>query len=86
MKNMQYTIRSIPPKLDSELRRKATRTGKSLNQVIVDTLSKGIGLSNEDHVHKDLDWFIGSAIDNNKQFDDSLSWLNSLPSNLDKNS
>ena len=42
---MQYTLRDIPPLLDSELRRRAKAEGKSLNSVAVEALVRGIGLS-----------------------------------------
>jgi hypothetical protein len=42
---MQYTIRGIPPAVDAALRRKARRTGKSLNEIAVETLTEGAGLS-----------------------------------------
>lgn len=41
---MQYTIRDIPPRLDVELRERARREGKSLNQVAVEALAQGVGL------------------------------------------
>jgi hypothetical protein len=41
---MQYTIRDIPPRLDVELRERARREGKSLNQVAVEAMASGLGL------------------------------------------
>jgi len=41
---MQYTLRDIPPLLDSELRRRARVEGKSLNTVAVEALARGTGL------------------------------------------
>jgi hypothetical protein len=41
---MQYTIREIPKHVDSALRAKAKTDGKSLNQVAVETLQRGLGL------------------------------------------
>ena len=40
---MQYTIRAIPAGLDAALRRRAKATGRSLNQVAVETLAEGAG-------------------------------------------
>ena len=40
---MQYTIRAIPAGLDAALRRRAQATGRSLNQVAVETLAEGAG-------------------------------------------
>jgi hypothetical protein len=36
---MQYTIRSIPKKVDQALRRKAKEEGRSLNDIVVEALS-----------------------------------------------
>lgn len=36
---LQYTIRGIPPEVDTALRRKAARRKQSLNQLIVDELT-----------------------------------------------
>lgn len=36
---IQYTIRNIPPRVDKALKQRSKLTGKSFNQVVVDTLS-----------------------------------------------
>ncbi len=41
---MQYTLRDIPPALDSELRRRAKDERKSLNAVAIEALIRGAGL------------------------------------------
>jgi plasmid stability protein len=41
---MQYTLRDVPPTVDSELRRRARREGKSLNAVAIEALTRGAGL------------------------------------------
>jgi hypothetical protein len=38
-----YTVRGVPKEVDAELRRKAARQKKSLNQVILDELSRANG-------------------------------------------
>ncbi|MBI2339164.1 MAG: hypothetical protein HYU99_02195 [Deltaproteobacteria bacterium] len=63
MKNIQlnqYTIRSISPKLDRRLRQKAKESDKSLNEVVLEALSKATGLADETIIHHDLDFLIGS--------------------------
>ena len=80
---MQYTLRSIPPKLDKELRKRAKNSGKSLNEVSLEALAKGVGLVDDGRKFTDLDWFIGSKPKDDKQFEKSQKWLDSLPSNLD---
>lgn len=80
MTSIQYTIRSIPPKLDQTLRARSKTSGKSLNEIIINTLEKGAGIT-QDSVFDDLDWFIG-----HKSLDNTLAknqeWLDSLPKDL----
>jgi hypothetical protein len=51
---MQYTIRGIPPAVDAALRKKARRTGKSLNEVAIDTLREGVGLAGSARKRRDM--------------------------------
>jgi hypothetical protein len=44
---MQYTLRNIPPFLDRALRRLARERGASLNEVALDALTRGAGLTAE---------------------------------------
>lgn len=59
--NLQYTIRSVPADVDAILRDKARRQGKSLNQVALEALSGGAGVSTQQR-YSDLDGFFGSWI------------------------
>jgi plasmid stability protein len=51
---MQYTIRNVPDLLDEALRRKAREQGKSLNEVAIEALTLGAGLSESQCRHRDL--------------------------------
>jgi hypothetical protein len=51
---MQYTLRDIPPPLDSELRRRAKAEGKSLNSVAIEALIRGAGLSRTEIRQREL--------------------------------
>lgn len=51
---MQYTIRDVPDNLDEALRRAAREQGKSLNQVAIETLARGAGVSQERGRQRDL--------------------------------
>jgi plasmid stability protein len=51
---MQYTIRNVPDPLDEALRRKARGQGKSLNEVAVEALARGAGLSEHQCRYRDL--------------------------------
>ena len=42
---MQYTLRNIPAALDRALRALARREGKSLNEVAIRALRRGVGVS-----------------------------------------
>ena len=48
---MQYTIRNIPKEVDRALRRKAKERGVSLNQVLVEALAYGLGVSSNGDNH-----------------------------------
>ena len=51
---MQYTIRNIPDYLDAALRVSAQEQGKSLNEVAIEALVRGAGLSEERRQQRDL--------------------------------
>ena len=51
---MQYTLRDIPPAVDSVVRERARAEGKSLNEVAVEALAEGLGLGEADVVRRDL--------------------------------
>jgi len=70
---MQYTIRNIPKKLDSALRKRAKVEKKSLNQVALEALARATGVSNgqEPVRHHDLDWAIGTWVED-PEFDRAI--------------
>jgi len=84
MKSIQYTIRSIPPRVDQQLRARAKQSGKSLNEAVIEALAKATGLSDANGQHAkfhDLDWFIGSmSLD--KSFDEAMEWLERAPKDI----
>jgi hypothetical protein len=51
---MQYTIRQIPHHLDEALRRAARERGKSLNEVAIEALARGAGVSGDRERQRDL--------------------------------
>lgn len=53
-RSMQYTLRNIPETLDEVLRRAARERGKSLNEVAVEALARGAGLTGERRRQRDL--------------------------------
>lgn len=61
MKDIQYTIRKVPVRVDKELRGRAQRQGKSLNETLVEALKKAAGVSDKPTILRDLSWFYGSG-------------------------
>ena len=51
---MQYTIRNVPGTLDEALRRSARAKGKSLNEVAIEALARGAGVTGESRRQRDL--------------------------------
>ena len=62
-KHTQYTIRKVPPHLDEELRRRAHQEHKSLNELALWALARGLGLSEQEVRHHDLDDLAGTWVD-----------------------
>jgi hypothetical protein len=78
MSSIQYTVRSVPPDLDAELRREACATGKTINALVVETL-KDAKLPSSAVIHDDLDWFVGKAPGDESDLDAAQAWLDALP-------
>jgi hypothetical protein len=57
---MQYTIRNISKQLDHELRERARGERKSLNQVALEALTRGLGIEGEPVRCRDLRDLAGS--------------------------
>jgi plasmid stability protein len=60
---MQYTLRNIPPAVDRALRRRARTEGKSLNEVALQALARGIGVDGEPVRHRDLSRVAGTWVE-----------------------
>ncbi len=82
MNSRQYTIRSIPPNVDKALRRRAQKTGKSLNEVVIEVLTSATGESTTPEEYNDLNWFIGNKSLDDATFDEAIDWLDSAPREL----
>jgi len=57
---MQYTIRNVPVVLDEALRRAAREQGKSLNEVAIEALTRGTGITGERARQRDLNDIAGT--------------------------
>ncbi len=51
---MQYTIRKVPESLDEALRRATRERGKSLNEVAIEALARGVGVAADRGRQRDL--------------------------------
>jgi len=71
MKSIQYTIRNIPSYVDETLRQKAKSEGKSINEVAVEAITFGAGLSDKPLEFHDLDALVGSW-KNDPKFDEAI--------------
>ncbi len=56
----QYTLTAVPSAVDSLLRKKAEQEGRTLNDVAVEALQRGLGLAAEEPEYDDLDDLIGT--------------------------
>lgn len=57
---MQYTIRNIPDSLDEALRRVARERGRSLNDVAIEALARGAGITQDRRRQRDLGDIVGT--------------------------
>ncbi len=69
---MQYTIRNVPNRLDAALRKAARERGKSLNEVAIEALARGAGISGERVRQRDLGGIVGTWRED-KAFDRALA-------------
>ncbi len=68
---MQYTIRRIPSDVDAALRRRAAVERRSLNEVAVEALARGLGVSDETVRYRDLGDTAGTWVED-PAFDEAL--------------
>jgi plasmid stability protein len=69
---MQYSIRNVPDYLDAALRSAAREQGKSLNEVAIDALTRGAGISERRSRQRDLHDIAGSRQDD-ADFDGAIA-------------
>ena len=78
---MQYTLRKVPHSLDAALRRRAREQGKSLNEVAIEALARGAGLSGELRRQRDLRDIAGTW-QSDRAFDRALAAQDTIDSEL----
>jgi plasmid stability protein len=69
---MQYTIRNVPDTLDEALRRTARERGKSLNDIAIEALARGVGITGEARRQRDLSDIAGTWCED-PAFDSALA-------------
>jgi hypothetical protein len=74
---MQYTIRNVPGTLDEALRRAARERGKSLNEVAIEALARGAGVTGDRSRQRDLGDVAGTWR-NDPAFDSALAAQDSI--------
>ena len=78
---IQYTLRGIPRRVDSALRRKAKREGVSLNRAALHAIAHGLGLDDEKPVYDDLDDLAGTWVED-PAFDEAIREIDSVDPDL----
>ena len=69
---MQYTLRNVPEHLDRELRERARREGKSLNETLLELLAIATGLQGGAPPRRDLSDVAGTWVED-PELDQALS-------------
>lgn len=77
----QYTIRNLGPDLDRKLRQKAKEKRESLNEIVLEALRRGVGLTDSTPLFHDLDSLAGSWQDD-PEFDNALEMQDQIDPNL----
>lgn len=63
---IQYTLRNVPPGVDRALRQRAKQLSRSLNDVAIEALMRGMGVTVEPTEQHDLDFLFGSWVEDQK--------------------
>ena len=61
--DMTLMLNEVPPLLDEMIRRRAAETGKSPEQLVIEAIWKQFGIDPNAPVHHDLDFAIGSWVE-----------------------
>ncbi|HKV48372.1 MAG TPA: hypothetical protein VJN69_09790 [Candidatus Acidoferrales bacterium] len=69
---MQYTLRKVPGPVDLALRRRAQEQGRSLNDVALEALAQGAGVTGEHVPQRDLQDIAGTWL-KDRAFENALA-------------
>lgn len=78
---MQYTIRNVPSPVDIALRQSARQQGKSLNEVAVEALTRGAGVTENRIRQRDVGDIVGTWR-NDPEFDRALAAQDTIDEDL----
>jgi plasmid stability protein len=78
---MQYTIRNVPTALDAALRRRAQEQRKSLNEVAIEALARGAGITGERTPKRDLSDIVGTW-QHDPAFDEAIAAQDTVDEDL----
>ena len=76
-RQVQYTIRDVPGRVNAALRIYAAEEGVSLNQAAVDILAKGLGVTGREKVYHDLDHLAGAWVED-PEFDRAIEEMDKI--------
>jgi hypothetical protein len=77
MKKIQYTIRQIPSRLDSLIKERAAKEGKSVNETVLEVLKTGLGVNDEPVRYSDLDDLAGTWV-HDPEFDKAVEEMDRI--------
>ena len=80
-KQVQYTLRKVPPQVDRALRQKAREERRSLNDVALEALECGLGLTGKPVRHHDLDDLAGTWVQD-PEFDRAIEEMDQIDPEL----
>ncbi len=81
MSNIQYTIRGIAERVDTRIRERAAREGKSLNETVLEVLKAGLGITGSGERYADLDDLAGTWVDD-PEFDRAIQEMDRVDPEL----
>jgi hypothetical protein len=61
--NAQFTVRAVPKAVDEALRERARKEGKSLNQVLVEALKRGLDVNDNRPLERALQRLAGTWVE-----------------------
>ena len=80
-RQIQYTLRKVPLRIDQALRQRAKAEQKSLNEVTLQVIERGLGLAAETMRHNDLDDLAGTWVDD-PEFDRAVEEMDQVDPEL----